>query len=56
MDKNYLAYVDAADELYAAFVDHAATPEQREALTDFAKACNEWAEHPRKGAAVTRQK
>jgi hypothetical protein len=56
MDKKYLAYVDAADDLYAAFCSFATTDGQREALREFAKASNEWADHPRKGAAVTARK
>lgn len=56
MDEKYLAYVDAADDLYAAFCDYATTDGQREALKEFAYACNAWALHPRKGGAITQQK
>lgn len=55
-DKLYLAYVDAADDLYAAFVGFGNTPGQREALRNFAGASNGWPDHPRKGAAVTKSK
>jgi len=53
VDKNLLAYVSAADDLYAAFCEYATTPGQIEALRDFAKASNAWDDHPLKGVAVT---
>lgn len=45
-----LAYIDAADELYSATKDARKKfdKRQRAALDAFAKASNQWAQHPRK--------